>query len=659
MENNETSTKNKKKKKDINKINTEDEINNNRIYHPTIINQNNPIRFDTGFYFNNNPANIVQNKFYENDANSKEFVNDFLNQTTLNNQEQMDISYDQSLSNQGKSSHNINSPNTFINPNNLNDIYLNKMKKDHFGTNYKNNNDKNSQKKNVLKSTVNKLKACNNEIPVFNQIPPQSIPNLIPAFGFPINFNANNPMMFNPLYSNINNPNILNPYFVNQNNSLAFSNINENPYYPNPLNFQNPIQNAIQKNNVNNNKNVNNYINSNLYFDKGNKTSEKSNLDNNGHLYNLNGNDEIIDKNEFLNEFADLNNFSGNKPSNINNNININNYSKGNKYNKTNKDSKYKLKDESNLVENLFNENILKNKNKTSNNITNAIIRKEESDLINFDNFKDVIVKKENINKESNNLTFNRKQSKPEEMKEEKNSLKNNSRGSLINGLNIVENSVNTNDSILKNNEIINNMHIERETIQEKSYQQKHSIAGKTSIKKDKEFSEYLKNPESSTIKLNQEEKYKKENSVNNNKLSNIDFAENEFYDFNKIVINNSIQQTPNITSDYYAYKFTSVGENLKLDLNFDGEFYGKAYKKSKQKVELFIPIDEDDFNDGTENINKKQEEDQKRHSLKVIKRSCGNGSQININISQNEYLSENFDKEFGDSYGPKKSNLI
>lgn len=674
--NNEIPNKSKKKKSDKSQIKSEDDFNarvnfpmQNQI--PIPVNQNNPMCFNTGFYFNNVPNNVQFNlynqeesfnqnsvkpnllpiEFVNNDLKVNEFANCFFNnfENPNNSKEGINTKTNNNfIANRVKDLKGKNLdyyPNGInANANNLNDLNLKKIKNDHFANNNIVNSNKNSNQShnNISKSAANKPQIINSEVPIGNQISSQSQPNLMPIMGFPNNFYANPHFINNPVHQNINtnNSNQFNPYTSN-----FHSNINENSFTAIPQNYRNPIPNNLQFNKSSINKIAGDHLNAN--YNKVYQKHENS-------FYPENPSDDVIDKNKFLNEFVDFNN--------NNSNYNIINKQKDNYF----KDSSERNNSNDKLVSG---EKKIKNQSKKSMN-QDEIKAKEENKIINFNNFKDILAENEVPNIEGNLLAITKKLSTVEENKDGKSLIQNNYQVTIINGYNLNENSEIRKNFITEEN-ILNNLRDNKNSnnINNQKSNPTHltqkidSLALKSNINnpnKNQEFLNYLEDPKPSIIKqISKEENSQNENSPNklnkiNNRINDYDIKDNEFFDFNKIMKKNSNNKTPNMTSDYYAYKFTSGGESLKLDLNFDKKFYQSTRQNNKQKVELFIPIDEDDFKNKIENNSKKQKENEMRQTLQFMKGGCVSGT--HINISQNENLNESFDKEFGDSYGPKKS---
>jgi hypothetical protein len=638
VEKNKVPTKNKKKKDEIS-LSKRQELNGrmnypipNQISFP--INKKVPVSFDTGYYFNSIPINYhdnfckpkelmyaFDNKFFSNELtrdndNDTEFVENYYNDHNyINNPEIRDKTSKKVKGIQRKC---LNNNNIMHYSNNFNDIYLNNIQNDHLTNSNKNFNNNNPNFNNISKSTVNNSKMIINKIPKINHVYSQSQPIHIPAMGFPFNFNPNPPFTINPIYPNVNNGNHFNAYYVNQNQH------NANLLYKSPnCAMQQNFQNNFFQNNFSNNINRNNIAANNNLYDvcKNLKTCEL----NNEYFYSQNPTDEVVDKNIFLKEFADFKNLniSKSRAEKSYNTINLKNIL----------DIQKKIKD----------------KNKKA-YIKYASKGKENSEFINFDNFEDILVENVVANKEDNLLVFSKKLSTVEEKKDGKSLKKNNYQVTIINGYKFKDDSEFNNNNPCLQEKIYNHLRVD-------VIYQRDSIAIKTNNKNNRDFLNYLEDPGSSTIEISKEKNYDNKYSSKETTNDN-EYNENEFYDFNEIMIKNSNNKTPNITSEYYSIKLTSAGEKLKLELNIDKELYDSR-RQNKKKVELFIPLDEDDFINKIENNSKREEEDEKRHSMHVINRGYGSGSQININISQNENLNENVEKEFGDSYGPNESKFI
>lgn len=688
--------KSKKKRNENRQIKEENGINGNINYTMqnqlpiAPVNPNNPMCFNTGFYFNNVPnhihinnvykqeelinlnhQNIIQNEFINNIYLANEINN---HQESFQNQESKENSPKPSKSIKGKKRNNNNDhnknhyPNGNMNPKNVKDSDLKKNKKELFNNKNKNNFNGNvNLHNNISKSPVNKSHFLQNEIQSTNQVYSHSQPNLMPVMGFPFGFNPNPQFINNPIYANMSNSNQINQYFGGQipNPFILTNDPQENSFRTVPhQNFKNWM--AIQNFPAVNSNNNNNYIGNPIgVYSHNVALKPEKNLINNEYFYpqkQFSNSDDVIDKTKFLNEFADFNNYNiGKSKETISEN--------------SGKIENTKVKSQNKFDYNSNSADDKKSKNKASKKTKqkDQAKAKEENEFINFNNFKEMLVENDIANKEGNLVAFSKKLSTVEENKDGKSLIQNNYQVTIINGYNLNENSENKKNFNLEE-KLLNRLRGDNTLNPSDLTHQTDYLAIKSTKDKNIDFLNYLENPEPTGVKQSKEEKFNnqetsnkfksKDNSHNifkdeNNNNNNGDFNEKEFYDFNEIMKKNSNNKTPNVTSDYYAYKFTSGGESLKLDLNFDKEFYQSTRQITKQKVELFIPIDEDDFKNKIENNSKKQEEKEIRHTLQIIKGGCGSGS--HINITHNENLNESFDKEFGDSYGPKKSkfNLI
>ena len=616
---NDVLNKSKKKKSDSSQIKAVDGLNGKMTFLiqnqiPTPVTPNSPMCFNTGFYFNNVPndihfdmykqeelinpylPNFIQNDFIKENVNVNEFNHNFNDFKNPNKQEgiknktpsQVKGLKAKNFKNNNKNINN-NYPNENLNPHDLNNLNQKKITKESF-SNINSQNNSNSYKNinqpnNISNSVVNRSHLFKNEIPIANQVYPQSQPNLIQVIGFPCNYNPNQHFINNSICPNMNNSNQYNPYAINYPN-----NANENSFMPNFHNYRIPNQNNFPINNLSNSNNHENIS----------QKLETCNLTNNELFYAQNPPDGKFEKNEKKIQ---------------------------NQANKFNKKEEVKAK--------------------------------ESNEIVNLNNFKDILFENDIANKDGNLLAFSKKLSTIEENKDGKSLIQNNYQVTIINGCNLNDNSeikknFNLEEKIFSHLYKKNNNKQDPEDLTKKM--DSSDIKSNINVIKNKEFLNYFEDQEPTMIKQSKEEIFKNfSTSYESNNKNKI--IEKEFCDFDSIMKKNSNYKTPNISSDYYAYKFTSGGESLKCDLNFDKNFYQSTRHNNNQNLELFNPLDEDDFKNNLENNSKKLEENQIRHTFKIIKGGCG--SDTHINISQNENPNESFDKEFGDSYGPKKSMFI
>lgn len=259
----------------------------------------------------------------------------------------------------------------------------------------------------------------------------------------------------------------------------------------------------------------------------------------------------------------------------------------------------------------------------------------ENSKIYSQEKYKDILNASQLENQNIENLLSPLKEIYSQEKFFGNNFIQKNNKNSLINGYNIKECSGN-NLNIYCDETIVNK-------ISEKMNDQENED--------EKEFNTFQKIMNScnniNSYKLkNFFEESSKENIVDYN-LDEVPNKNNKINSINKNFNNNNAK----ITSDYYAYKFTSGGESLKLDYSFENDMY-KSSEKSRQKVKLFIPMDEELIKHKLEKNSKKEEENELKNSQYSIKDHCGSGSHVNLSINFNQ----SFEKDYEYSYGPKKS---
>ncbi len=219
--------------------------------------------------------NMIPNKFSNEHINKNEFFKNF----HKNDNRGRDGNYSEFANNSFNSSFSSNNAN--IDPHNLNDLNLKKIKKEHFGKNNSTNNDdkklndKKIKPSQIIDQNVNFNYSCGN--------------NNNPIFNFPNNMYFNRiPYQQMSQINNQMNPNINNMNIFNNNFNIPIPLIN--PQMDNIFH----CNNLIQKNNI--------------YFD----IKKKSNFDsshtemNNIVINQIENFDIIIDKNKILNELVDL-----------------------------------------------------------------------------------------------------------------------------------------------------------------------------------------------------------------------------------------------------------------------------------------------------------------------------------------------------------------
>jgi len=641
---------------------------------PFPVNTNNPMCFNTGFYFNDVPNNIhfnmykqeqltntcqyptypnvIRNEFIKDDLNVNEFLNNYNNLNNINKQKRINIQKIRNPVNAIKGTHSNNNsfyPNGTVNPQNFKASNLKKPKNEYYADNM--SFDINLKHTDILstKSATNKSHAFKNDVIVNSDRKPNLMP---PAMEFLSNFNENPHLIKKQIHSNKNiSKQSENKYSLNFHGNNT--NENENSLIAIPQNFRKQTATGFPLNSLNNSINHSGDNHVSLHYGHIPPILETLNLTNNNnhqHFYAHNLSDAVIDKTEFLIEFADFNNFNINKSKD--------NYFKDFESSKNNNNTK-KLNQQQN-----------EKKTKNTKNIDEAKAAEEKKN-INFNDFKDILAENHIANKKGNLLAFSKKLSTVEEKKDGKSLIQNNYQVTIINGYNLNDNSeinknFNLEEKLLKhlrdnkNFNIINSINNSNEKVNSADLTEKKvasPVRSQINSSKNKEFLNYLEDSELSIIKPSKEENLKNEDFSSNKFINFNDLKDNEFFDLNKTMKTNSHDKIPSITSDYFAYKFTSGGESLKIDLNFDKMLYQSTRQRNKHKGGLFISIEEDEFKNKIENNSKRQEEIEMRHRLHVHKGGCGSGSYIYM--SPNENLNETFDKEFGDGYGPQKSMFI
>lgn len=718
---------------------------------------NNPISNDSHpfQYFNNQiDKNFFPNFFLNGNENIKNrFPTDRINSDSLINMNY----YEKNTKNNPElyiSENNTDS----INPHNLNDLNLSRLKSQHF---LKNNHFFNNALNNITNFPQNhppfigNSNFINNEEDmnrdnIFNDINkpiihrPSSITNPqiqinenCPS-SFYLNQNSESMNSQNRIQNkNLKNINLCNKSLTYNNNNIHHNDENLNQNYSFPTNNCNSNNlNNLTNININNYKINQNHIGNNQLANNLNLYANDQRL--NG-VENCNENicknklQNIIDKNIFLKEFVEHKNLIMYNISNNNCNITAGTEYFDKDFNQINSEcKKIPLTSEINSVEsqtkgipividnsnkkthskkfrkiqNANNEGkehqffeIIQNKpNRFVNKVSQECMNKfENENLTSYEDNKVINLDVKNISGDLNIhgsnisdnkiLTFTKKISTVEALTDGKNMIHNNYQVTIIKGFNYDKHE--KSDSLNIDKELFNDLCEKINLNEDKNQDEKGRHCDKEIL--NNPSTKVLDNPSTKIVNKNKENS--NPSSLKNNDLNinfpikrNYEFVNNKnsnnifpnfdniealnplknlkgFIDYN--LVDNSIvkntnhinsKHNENITSDYYAYKFTSTGESLKLDWNLDKELFSST-RQNKQKIQLFRQIDEEDFKLNIEKNYKILEENEKKHSIEFIKGGAGSGSHLNISKSSN--LNESFDKEFNDSYGPKKSNLI
>jgi len=590
------------------------QINNQYKNKNEVFNNNNP-----GFNTLNHPSNISfmninhpfmnQNNFINENMNINQFPKMNYDLKIQNQQERFIQSLEKDLYNK---SLNLKANKHAMNPNNLNDLNINKLKRDHFGINYQTPKIQKKKDKYEMFHISNQNSQCPSEYQNAN----------ISFFPFPTEYtedqHSNTQVYQNFIYNNVN-PNLINPHLIQ--NNITYNNFNN-------------ISVIAQENGQQNQRKTycsnDARYNTNFDFEDTNDEFENLNLDSNycSNFFNENFSN--------LNEYNNFNYICSLNKSKGTNNHSSNFIDKKKRKIFSNPDSdKSPLKNNNPQIDDKKNDLINKEIKIAKANETNKIqlISSEENSKLNSpekfrDNFKEINESLPSSSKEINSQ---------EEKFFGNNFFQKNNKNSKIKGKNFKENSVNKlnicfDEKTDNKTEKIN----EKENEDEKDLFTFHEIINSS------------KNKDSFKIKNFFEESVK-EHIVDYN-LNEAPNKNNKISSLNKNLNNKNAK----ITSDYYAYKFTSVGESLKLDFGLENYVY-KSSEKSRQKIELFVPIDEEFMKNKIENNSKKQEENELKNSQYSIKDHCGSGSHVNLNGNFNQ----SFEKDFEYIYGPKKSKKL